>query len=99
MFINVFWVSQGRKYLFVYQARKVHFFRPRLSSRRSRDLNRRGQKVLFGRGAHYIFLGDRTNYKAKDITGKITNSFCIYFFQINTFSNTYRLFDKKRLNP
>jgi hypothetical protein len=29
------------------------------------------------------FLGDRTNYKAKDIIGKITNLFCIYFFQID----------------
>jgi hypothetical protein len=29
------------------------------------------------------FLGDRTNYKAKDI-GKITNLFCIYLFYILT---------------
>jgi hypothetical protein len=29
------------------------------------------------------FLGDRTNYKAKDIIGKITNLFCIYIFQID----------------
>jgi hypothetical protein len=29
-------------------------------------------------------LGDRTNYKAKDIIGKITKLFCIYFFQIDT---------------
>jgi hypothetical protein len=51
--------------------------------------NRREQKALFGRGAHYIFLGGRTNYKAKDIIGKITNVFCIYFFHIDTFVNTY----------
>jgi hypothetical protein len=37
------------------------------------------------------FLGDRTNYKAKDITEKITNLFCIYLFQIHKFINTYIL--------
>jgi hypothetical protein len=37
------------------------------------------------------FLGDRTNYKAKEIVGKITNLFCIYLFQIdnNFFYSTY----------
>jgi hypothetical protein len=35
------------------------------------------------------FLGDCMNYKAKDIVGKITNLFCIYFFQIDKFINTY----------
>jgi hypothetical protein len=36
------------------------------------------------------FLEDRTNYKAKDIIGKITNNlFCIYLFQIDTFIITY----------
>jgi hypothetical protein len=35
------------------------------------------------------FLGDRTNYKAKDIIGKITNLFRVYVFQIDKFINTY----------
>jgi hypothetical protein len=54
--------------------------------------NRLGQKVLFGRGAHSIFLGDRTNNKTKDIIGTMTNLFCIFFiylFQIDKFINTY----------
>jgi hypothetical protein len=37
------------------------------------------------------FLGDCTNYKAKEIIGKITNLFCIYVFQIDTFINRYML--------
>jgi hypothetical protein len=37
------------------------------------------------------FLGDRTNYKTKDIIGKLTNLICIYFFQIDKFINTYVL--------
>jgi hypothetical protein len=59
-----------------------------------------GQKVpeaeIFGRGAAEAkgafwqrcalnFLGDRMNYEAKDIIGKITNLFCIYFFQIHNY--------------
>jgi hypothetical protein len=35
------------------------------------------------------FLNYRTNYKAKDIIGKITNLFCIYLFQIDKFINTF----------
>jgi hypothetical protein len=35
------------------------------------------------------FLADRTNYKAKDIIGKITHLFYIYLFQIDKFINTY----------
>jgi hypothetical protein len=35
------------------------------------------------------FLSDRTNYKAKDIIGKIRNVFCMYLFQIDKFINTY----------
>jgi hypothetical protein len=35
------------------------------------------------------FLGNLMNYKAKDIIGKITNLFSIYFFQMDTFINTY----------
>jgi hypothetical protein len=35
------------------------------------------------------FLGDRTNYKAKDIIGKTINLFCIYLFQIDKFINMY----------
>jgi hypothetical protein len=35
------------------------------------------------------FLAGRTNYKAKEIMGKITNLFCIYVFQIDKIINTY----------
>jgi hypothetical protein len=37
------------------------------------------------------FLSDLTNYKAKDIIGKITNLFCIYLFQIDEFINTINI--------
>jgi hypothetical protein len=69
----------------------VHLFPPSLSflaEAQPRLKNRRGQNALFGRGVSTLhFLGDRTNYKAKDIIGKITNLFCIYLFQIDTFLN------------
>jgi hypothetical protein len=57
----------------------VHLFRPSLSFRdeaQPRLENRRGQKAILAE-VHIKFLG--TNYKAKDITGKITNLFCILF--------------------
>jgi hypothetical protein len=57
--------------------------------RRRRGLNTGEDKRLFGKGVHYFFLGDRTNYKAKAIIGKFTNLFCICLFQIDTFINTY----------
>jgi hypothetical protein len=61
----------------------VHHFCPRssfLTEAQPRLENRRGQKALFGRGALNLAV-DRTNYKAKDIIGKIANLFCIYLFQ------------------
>jgi hypothetical protein len=48
----------------VYQGQKVHLFRSEFSGRGAAEADRRGQKALFG---------DRTNYKAKDIIGKISN--------------------------
>jgi hypothetical protein len=39
-------------------------------------------KSTFWQRCTLNFLGNRTNYKAKDIIGKITNLFCIYLFQI-----------------
>jgi hypothetical protein len=53
--------------------------------------NRRGQKALFGT---LNFLGDRRNYKAKDIIGKITNLFCIYLFIFYSFC--YKLANQTR---
>jgi hypothetical protein len=72
----------------VYQGQKVHLFCPSfLAEAQPRLENKRGQKALFGRGT-LNFLGDRTNYKAKDIIGKITNLFCIFIFQMDKFINT-----------
>jgi hypothetical protein len=50
----------------------VHLFRPSLSfwPRRSRGLKKGEDKRHF-----LVFLDDRTNYKAKNIIGKITNLF------------------------
>jgi hypothetical protein len=67
----------------------VHLFRPSLSfldEAQPRLENRRGQKAILAE-VHIKFLGDLTNYKAKDITGKIANLFCICF-QIDKFINT-----------
>jgi hypothetical protein len=53
----------------------VHLFRPSLSflaEAQPRLDNRRGQKV---------FLDDRTNYKAKDIIGKLQIYFKSTFFK------------------
>jgi hypothetical protein len=60
-----------------------------LTETQPRFENRRGQKTRFGT---LNFLGDRTNYKVKDIINiviKIINLFCIYVFQIDKFINTY----------
>jgi hypothetical protein len=43
----------------------------------------RTKSAFWRRGAHYIFLGDGANYKAKYIIGKITNLFD--FFQIHRY--------------
>jgi hypothetical protein len=43
------------------------------------------------------FLDDRTNYKAKDIIGKITNLFCIYPFQIQRDQQWLSLLAMKQL--
>jgi hypothetical protein len=78
------------KIVFVYQGQKVHLFRPSPSSLQQRLENTQGEKARFGRSACILhFLGDRTNHKAKDIIGKITNLFSIYLFQIDEFINTY----------
>jgi hypothetical protein len=61
----------------------VHLFRKGLSflaEAQPRLENRRGQKALLAE-VHIHFLGDRTNYKAKDIIGKITNLFVSIFFK------------------
>jgi hypothetical protein len=63
----------------VYQGQKVYLFRSSLSfvaEAQPRLENRRGQKALFGRGAHYISLATARTTK-QDIIGKITNLFCI----------------------
>jgi hypothetical protein len=64
----------------------VRLFRLRLDF--LAEAHKREQKALFGRGLH--FLGDRMNYKTKDIIGKITNLFCIYLFQITYLHNLWR---------
>jgi hypothetical protein len=46
-------------------------------------------KGTFWKRCTLNFLGDHTNYKAKDVIGEVTNLFCIYLFQINKFINTY----------
>jgi hypothetical protein len=75
----------------VYQDQKVHLFRASLgflAEAQPRLENRRGQKAF----CTLHFLGDRTNYKAKEIIGKITNLSCMmYLFQMDTFINTYIL--------
>jgi hypothetical protein len=61
----------------------VNFFRPSLSF-----LAEAQPRLLTGEVTLH-FLHDRTNYKAKDIIGKITNLLCIYLFQIDKFINMY----------
>jgi hypothetical protein len=50
-------------------------------------------KGTFGPTCTLNILGDRTNYKAKDIIEKITNLFCIYekFTICNTYSYLHNL--------
>jgi hypothetical protein len=59
----------------------VHLFRPSLSF--LAEAQPRTRHVLAE--VHIKFLGDRTNHKAKDIIGKITNLFCTYLCQIDKF--------------
>jgi hypothetical protein len=61
----------------------MYLFRPRLTF--LAEAQPRRESVTLN------FLGDRTNYKAKDIIGIITNLCCIYLFQIYKFINTYIL--------
>jgi hypothetical protein len=70
----------------VYQGQKVHLFRPSLGFLTEAQPR---LKVARTKGTFCTlnFLGDRTDYKAKDIIGKITNLFCIYLFQIDKFIN------------
>jgi hypothetical protein len=53
----------------------MYLFRPRLTF--LAEAQPRRESVTLN------FLGDRTNYKAKDIIGIITNLCCIYLFQID----------------
>jgi hypothetical protein len=70
----------------VYQGQKVRLFRPSLNFLvDTQPRVETGQKALLA----LHFLGDRTNYKAKEIIGKITNLLYIYLFQIDTIINTY----------
>jgi hypothetical protein len=70
----------------VYQGQKVRLFRPSLNFlAETQPRVETGQKALLP----LHFLGDRTNYKAKEIIGKITNLLYIYLFQIDTIINTY----------
>jgi hypothetical protein len=64
----------------------VLLFRPSVSflaEAQPRLKNRRRQKAFFWQKCTLNFLGDCTNYKAKDIIAEITNLFCIFFFQID----------------
>jgi hypothetical protein len=46
-------INLEQNYLFVYQGQKMHLFLSlSFLPRRSRGLNRREQKTLFGKGAH-----------------------------------------------
>jgi hypothetical protein len=53
----------------------VHIFRPSLSflAEAQPRLENKEDKRHFLSEVHIKFLGNRTNYKAKDIIGKITN--------------------------
>jgi hypothetical protein len=71
----------------------VQLFRPSLSflaEAQPRLDNRREQKAFFAE-VHIKFFGVRTNYKAKDIIGKITNLFYIHIFQIDKYIYSYIL--------
>jgi hypothetical protein len=71
----------------------VHLFRPSLSfvaEAQPRLQNRRGQMAVFGRAVN--ILGDRTNYKAKNIIGKNTYKFVLYIFYSIYYQVTNNLF-------
>jgi hypothetical protein len=71
-------------------AKKCIFFHPSLSFLAEAQPRKTGEdKRHFLAEVHIKFLGDRTNHKAKDIIGKITNLFCIYLFEINLLIDTY----------
>jgi hypothetical protein len=67
----------------VYQGQKVYLFRPSLGFLAEAQLKTGDDKKHFLAEVPIKFLGDHTSCKAKDITGKITNLFCIYFLQID----------------
>jgi hypothetical protein len=75
----------------VYQGPNWDLFCRRPRPRPSRGLKTGEDKRHFFAEVHIKFLQERTNYKAKDMIGKITNIFCIYFFQIDKFINTYSM--------
>jgi hypothetical protein len=69
----------------------VHLFRLSLGflvKAQPRLENSRGEKTLLAE-VHIKFFRRPHKLQNKDIIGKITNLFCIYFFQIDTFINTY----------
>jgi hypothetical protein len=72
----------------VYQAQKVHLFRPGMNLL-AEVWKQAKIKAAFWQRCTLHFLGDRTNYKAKDIIVNITNLFCIYLFQRDKFIKTY----------
>jgi hypothetical protein len=72
----------------VYQGQKVHLFRPSLSflaEAQQRLENRRGQKAE----VRIKFFRRPQKLQTKDIIAKITNLFCIYLFQADTFINNF----------
>jgi hypothetical protein len=69
----------------MYQGQKAHLFRSSfLAEEQPRLENRRRRAEL-----HITFFRRPHELQNKDIIGKITNLFCIYFFQLDKFINTY----------
>jgi hypothetical protein len=77
----------------VYQGQKVHLFRASLSflaEAQPRLKNRREEKVVFGRGAHEIFLSTSQITKQKTSLENLQIYFVSTFFKlINLLINTY----------
>jgi hypothetical protein len=66
------------------------------SRRGAAETWKRGRtKGTFGPTCTLNILGDRTNYKAKDIIEKITNLFCIY--EKFTICNTYIIYGDRTI--
>jgi hypothetical protein len=71
----------------------VHFFCPSVSflAEAQPRLKTGENKGHFLTKVHIKFFRRPHNYKARNIIGRITNLFCIYLFQIDTFINIYIL--------